>query len=370
MNATDSHKYAASYYGGLRDIVVDEIRNKVGEITIEKTLIGRRYDYVLFYYAGSPKELEGLRAVENLFVVATDFDGVVVHKERGLDHLKGVFEDVNYSPCIEAVSAFRGADIKPSSYITTLQTRGKQRFAEKDVHKELRTTLKQTLGEPDGGNTFNIRCQIIQDKGFIGIQLSPQAMKAREYKLETRPGSLDPTVAYALVTLANPQPSDVFLDAMCGAGTIAIEAATQTGSVVCGDIDSAAAKMTRTNASATNASLEVVHWDAGQLPLASASVDCAASNLPFGKDIPLQKPAPFIRGFLDEAARVLRSNARLVVLTAHAKLVGDLVRRSRTFKQTKKLTIKLYGIDVGILVLKRIESEPKQSRRQRRKSRH
>ena len=122
MNATDSHKYAASYYGGLRDIVVDEIRNTVGEITIEKTLIGRRYDYVLFYYAGSPKELEGLRAVENLFVVATDFDGVVVHKDRGLDHLKGVFAEVNYSPCIEAVSAFRGADIKPSSYLTSSPT--------------------------------------------------------------------------------------------------------------------------------------------------------------------------------------------------------------------------------------------------------
>src|SRR5207237_3746352 len=56
-----------------------------------------------------------------------------------------------------------------------------------------------------------------------GVRLSDRTMRHRTYKLEHRPASLRPTVAAAMVRLAEIKPRHVFLDPMCGAGTILAE---------------------------------------------------------------------------------------------------------------------------------------------------
>ena len=362
--------YAASYYSGLREIIVEELKTVVGKIHVEQTLIGRRYDYVIFRYTGNPSAFAELRSIENLFVLASTFDGIAVNKERGLDRLRSIFADSEYDACISLVTRFRGFEINPASYITSMQIQGKHHFTNRDVQRQLQTALKTKLLPSDGGNSLNIRCQIINDKGFVGVQLSQHAIKTRSYKIQTRPGSLDPTVGYALAVLAKPQPGDTFLDAMCGAGTVAIEAAFSTKllSVLCGDCDMGAVLMTRNNANMANVSVETCCWDAGALPLTSGSVDCAASNLPFGKDIPFRHPAPLMRRILKETARVLRPGGRIVLLTAHTKILSGMLQHSRTFTQTKKISMKLYGINVNILVLVRSQLNSREPRRKRKKT--
>src|SRR6185437_3843110 len=56
-----------------------------------------------------------------------------------------------------------------------------------------------------------------------GLRLSDRTMRHRTYKSEHLPASLRPTVAAAMVRLAEVRPRHVVLDPMCGAGTILAE---------------------------------------------------------------------------------------------------------------------------------------------------
>src|SRR5438477_142615 len=50
-----------------------------------------------------------------------------------------------------------------------------------------------------------------------GVRLSDRTMRHRTYQLEHRPASLRPTVAAAMVRLAEVRPPHVLADPMCGA---------------------------------------------------------------------------------------------------------------------------------------------------------
>ena len=66
---------------------------------------------------------------------------------------------------------------------------------------------------------------LIEDELIVGVRLSDNEMRHRDYLPASVPASLKPTVAYAMITLTEPAADDVFLEPMCGAGTILIERA-------------------------------------------------------------------------------------------------------------------------------------------------
>ena len=72
---------------------------------------------------------------------------------------------------------------------------------------------------------LDIWAEVHGDDGYISVKLSPNDMAQRPYKQAHIPASLKPTLAYSMVRLSRPHPEDVFLDAMCGAGTILLERA-------------------------------------------------------------------------------------------------------------------------------------------------
>ena len=73
----------------------------------------------------------------------------------------------------------------------------------------------------------------------LGLRLTDRTMRHRTYKIANRPASLRPTIARALVQLTRRKDGDVFLDPMCGAGTVMIERALagRYALVQGGDID-------------------------------------------------------------------------------------------------------------------------------------
>src|SRR5262249_55928027 len=56
-------------------------------------------------------------------------------------------------------------------------------------------------------------------QAVCGLRLSDKTMRHRTYKQEHLPASLRPTLAAAMVRLADLRPGQVLLDPMCGAGT-------------------------------------------------------------------------------------------------------------------------------------------------------
>src|SRR5260370_27424851 len=105
-----------------------------------------------------------------------------------------------------------------------------------------------------------------------GLRLSDRTMRHRTYKMEHLPASLRPTIAAAVVRLADIKPKQVVLDPMCGAGTIlaeVLEWSRHTGvrqAAVCGgDIEKAALRAAGPNLRRLG-HVNLVRWDSRRLP--------------------------------------------------------------------------------------------------------
>ena len=96
---------------------------------------------------------------------------------------------------------------------------------------------------------LDVWAEVHGDDGYISIKLSSNDMAQRPYKQAHIPASLKPTLAYSMVRLSKPHPDDVFLDAMCGAGTILLERALmgRYRYLIGGDVSTEALDATVTN---------------------------------------------------------------------------------------------------------------------------
>jgi 23S rRNA G2445 N2-methylase RlmL len=174
-------------------------------------------------------------------------------------------------------------------------------------------------------------------------------MRHRTYKLEHRPASLRPTVAAAMVRLAEIKPNHVVLDPMCGAGTLVAEHLTAARdfrvpipAALVGDLDFGAVRAAAANLRSLG-SVHLARWDAARLPLATASVDRVLCNPPFGKQ--LGAPAeigPLYGRVVAECDRVLRVGGRVVFLVSRGR---DLKAAAETvgWKPVKRLSVRVLG---------------------------
>jgi tRNA (guanine6-N2)-methyltransferase len=183
---------------------------------------------------------------------------------------------------------------------------------------------------------------------YCGLRLSDRTMRHRTYKLEHIAASLRPTLAAAMVRLAEVKPNQVLLDPMCGAGTIlaeGLEEARRRGWAVQawgGDLDANALRAAMPNLRRLGRAL-LGRWDAARLPLPAQSVDRLVSNPPFGKQ--LSRPediGPLYGRVLPEYDRVLKPQGRAVLL------VGDLrplreAAEAVGWKPLKQLRVRVLG---------------------------
>ena len=189
---------------------------------------------------------------------------------------------------------------------------------------------------------------------ICGMRLSDRTMRHRAYKYEHLPASLRPTIAAAMVRLADLKPNQTILDPMCGAGTLLAEAFLSTRGkkssegtdwqlhYLGGDVDSAHVR-------AAQANLRQFHvtglreWDAPALPLADASVDRILSNPPFGKQ--LSTPAeigPLYREAVFEMDRVLRPGGKAVLIVSDAQALRAAVERVG-WKKDRQVSLRVLG---------------------------
>ena len=175
------------------------------------------------------------------------------------------------------------------------------------------------------------RCGVWEAGGELlcGVRLSDETMRHRTYKVAQVEASLRPTVARALVMLSEPADGDVFLDPMCGAGTILIERGMHSrySQLLGGDIRPDAVAATRTNVGPRYKPIDIRQWDARDLPLDDGSVDRVVCNLPFGKKVcEPQALRPLYEGFASEVARVSKGWWSGCVFDQRAHFAGRSIR--------------------------------------------
>lgn len=171
---------------------------------------------------------------------------------------------------------------------------------------------------------FELWVQQVGQKLLISLRLSDKTLRHRDYKFADYPGSLRPTIANAMVMLSNPQPSDVFLDPMCGAGTIIIERALsgRYEQLLAFDKNYQAIEATLINLGKKHKPWVVKQADATKLPLSDKSVDAIVTNPPWG--VQMEVEVGFYKSILQEFKRVLKTEGRVVMLLKQGVLPKEL----------------------------------------------
>ncbi len=142
------------------------------------------------------------------------------------------------------------------------------------------------------------------------------------------PASLNATVAAAMICLLEPPGGEVFLDPLCGAGTLLRERAVmgpEPTMLLGGDQDPMA--VARAQANLADWPVHLHTWDAGALPLDAASVDMVACNPPYGHRTGAHaENTRLYPRMIGELHRVVRPGGRVAVITQEKTLIQTALR--------------------------------------------
>lgn len=220
------------------------------------------------------------------------------------------------------------------------------------------TKLSPSFGE--GDLLLRIRRPTDIAEGFqVSVRLSPRPLSTRPWRVCDMPGALNAPVARVMVQLTEPRPDDFFLNVACGSGTLLVERLEHsTARRVWGvDTDPDAIGCSRRNLLAAGLA-EGVHLeqgDAGNLPLPDACVSAVVTDLPWGHLVGAHSSnAELYPRVLAESARVAMRGAKMVVLTAEARLLDRALReQTESWELERMVRLRLDSIQLRIYVLRR-----------------
>jgi 23S rRNA G2445 N2-methylase RlmL len=333
---------------GLEEVAADEIERDLGG-EVKKTAPG----LVVFRTTPIDESVLQLRTVEDVFLLAWGTDALT-HRAEDLDKIRRwTAYDADWANLLRLHHAIRPKPKGRPTYRLVTQMEGKHGYLRRDAGKALAKGLTGKIPESwrpaEENAAVEVWLTINGSQAVCGLRLSDRTMRHRTYKLEHRPASLRPTLAAAMVRLAEARPIHVLLDPMCGAGTILAErlAALRTvrglvGPVWGGDVDFGAVRAASTNLRRLGSSI-LVRWDATALPLADQSVDRIVSNPPFGKQLgALGQIGALYRRMVRDYERVLRPGGRAVLLVSDAVALREAAKRVG-WQPVRKLPVRVLG---------------------------
>jgi 23S rRNA G2445 N2-methylase RlmL len=183
------------------------------------------------------------------------------------------------------------------------------------------------LAEHDEGELL-IRLRKRASKWEVLLRLTPRPLSARAWRTERYEGGLNATIAAAIIQATDPQPTDRFLDMMCGSGTLLIERllAGPAHEVVGYDVDPVAIATTKThlrNAAIRGAKVDLRNEDVLD---ARGEFDKIVVNPPWGTSVGSHEENSVLYPALLHAAARLGSH--LYVLTHEIKVFESAMQTS------------------------------------------
>ena len=200
----------------------------------------------------------------------------------------------------------------------------------------------------------DVQVQVRDEHAEVSVRLSPESM-GRRGRVAHGPASLNATIGYAMCIMAQPQAGEVFVDPMCGAGTVLLERAAfdTPAALVGGDRHAPALEWARANFTAAEIDAGLVHWDAARLPLGDATVDKLVCNMPWGRRIGSHRVnTALYRRFMDEVARVLKPSGRAVLLTLERRLMAGIVARHTELYIARTRAVAVGGLEPAIHIVR------------------
>ena len=345
-------KYYAIVVPGLERVAWKDIRASLDDVQLIAEESGR----LLFEYSGAPRDLLYLRSVENVYILMRSIRGLSQsRKSLGIIFKQAMSADFRAAAMIHK-EAHRSKGKKKLTFRVVSNKLGKHNFRRVDAQKAVEKAIAGKCGwrltrqDP----ILEARIDVEEDQALLGFKLSSETMRNRTYKVVHLPASLKPTVAYCMVLLSRPTSTDVFVDPMCGAGTIAIERALDGayGKVIGGDVEESVIRAAKSNVDASRRSVDLAMWNVSAIALKDNTVDRIVCNLPFGKQMRSRLGNQRLyANFFREAARISRPGGRAVVLTSERELASELIYRHPSIDMERYLRIDLLGIRAYIYVM-------------------
>src|SRR5262245_61297991 len=315
---------------GLEEIAADEITRDLGG-EVKKSGRG----LVAFRLPTLDSDILKLRTVEDVFLLAWGTDDLSF-RATDLDRIR---QWPRKWPWEQFLRINRWIHPKPKgkpTYWLVTQMTGEHGYRRIDARKALADGLAGVFPaswKPAEENAaVEVWLTIHGNQAVCGLRLSDRTMRHRRYKEEHLPASLRPSVAAAMVRLAEAGPEMTVLDPMCGAGTILaeqVELARQRNfrlTIWGGDIERNALLAAAANLKRFSPAI-LGRWDARRLPLPNASVDRIICNPPFGKQ--LSDPdeiGPLYAQAIREWDRVLKPGGRAVILVGEPQPLLEAIR--------------------------------------------
>jgi 23S rRNA G2445 N2-methylase RlmL len=343
---------------GLEAVAEDEIQRELdGEV--KRSARG----LVVFRVPEIDDGLLRLRTVEDVFLFAWGTDQLS-YRADALEQIRRWTErEADWGRLLRLHHAVRPKPKGKPTYRLVTQMTGEHGFRRVDAREALARGLAGKFppswrpAEENAAVEFWLTIQ--GTTAVCGLRLSDRSMRHRTYKAEHLPASLRPTLAAAMVRLAELKPDHVLLDPMCGAGTILAEAVwwrgarsvpgQPSGSTWGGDLDAVALRAAAANLRRLGR-VFLARWDARRLPLPSQSVDRVISNPPFGKQLGQpEEIGPLYARMLQEYDRVLRQRGRAVLLVSDAAALAEAAR-AVGWKRVQQLRVRVLGQGAALTV--------------------
>jgi tRNA (guanine6-N2)-methyltransferase len=340
---------------GLEPVAGEEITRDLGG-EVKRTGPG----LVIFRVPQFDESLLHLRSVEDVFVLAWGTNELT-HRAEDLDRIRRwTAHDADWNRLLQIHHSLRPKPKGKPTYHLVAQKTGEHVYRRVDAQKAMSQGLAGKLPASwryaDENAAVEIWLTIHGGMAVCGLRLSDRTMRHRTWKQEHTRASLRPTLAAAMVRLADIKPTQTVLDPMCGAGTLLAEAhawakhyGNQRISVWGGDIDRSALRAAVANLRSLGP-VRFALWDATELPLPDQSVDRIVSNPPFGKQ--LSRPSaigPLYLHMITCYDRVLKPGGRAVLLVSDLGALREAAN-AVSWRSQRQVKVRVLGEPAVIAV--------------------
>src|SRR4051812_32443135 len=213
----------ALVHHGLEPVAAEEIERAL-QAEVKRTAPG----LVVFRAPEIDQDVLELRTTEDVFLLAWGTDQLT-YRAQDLESIRRwTAQDADWAQLLRLHHAVRPKPRGRPTYRLVTQMEGEHGCLRRDARQALAQGLAgkfpASWKPAEESAAVEVWLTIHGATAVCGLRLSDRTMRHRAYKAEHVPASLRPTLAAAMVRLANPRAGQVVLDPMCGAGTILAEA--------------------------------------------------------------------------------------------------------------------------------------------------